>query len=142
MTTSHGYSKAIQPREMSFSFCHWNGKNFKKGQERNKCRCKRILLSVISAITKKYYIRGMKSNRFYPLFLILLLVTSFFSCTQKRIVKSTDNKYVTADVNILLELLVNMKKHSCGSIFVLSFKKLDQKIQIDYSDNGRRISAD
>jgi signal transduction histidine kinase len=37
---------------------------------------------------------------------------------------------------VLQELLVNMKKHSQCSIVVLSFKKTDRQIQIDYSDNG------
>jgi len=43
---------------------------------------------------------------------------------------------------VLQELLVNMKKHSQCSIVVLSFKKLDHKIQIDYSDNGTGTATD
>jgi signal transduction histidine kinase len=43
---------------------------------------------------------------------------------------------------VLQELLVNMKKHSQATLVVLSFKKMDHNIQIDYSDNGRGISAD
>jgi len=43
---------------------------------------------------------------------------------------------------VLQELLVNMKKHSQCSIVVLSFKKIDHKIQIDYSDNGIGTNAD
>lgn len=35
-----------------------------------------------------------------------------------------------------------MKKQSHGTPFVLIFKKMDHKIQIDYSDDGKRISAD
>ena len=42
---------------------------------------------------------------------------------------------------VLQELLVNMKKHSQATLVVLSFKKMDHKIQIDYSDNGRGSSA-
>lgn len=43
---------------------------------------------------------------------------------------------------VLQELLVNMKKHSQCSIVVISFKKIDHKIQIDYSDNGTGIESD
>ena len=37
---------------------------------------------------------------------------------------------------VLQELLVNMKKHSRCSLVVITFKKNENKIQIDYSDNG------
>lgn len=37
---------------------------------------------------------------------------------------------------VLQELLVNMKKHSQCSIVILTFKKNENKLQIDYSDNG------
>ncbi|WP_035667526.1 ATP-binding protein [Flavobacterium sp. 83] len=37
---------------------------------------------------------------------------------------------------VLQELLVNMKKHSQSSLVVISFKKNEGKLQIDYSDNG------
>lgn len=37
---------------------------------------------------------------------------------------------------VLQELLVNMKKHSQCSLVVLTFKKNENKLQIDYSDNG------
>jgi len=37
---------------------------------------------------------------------------------------------------VLQELLVNMKKHSQCSLVVISFKKIENKLQIDYSDNG------
>jgi len=37
---------------------------------------------------------------------------------------------------ILQELLVNMKKHSKCSLVVISFKKNENKLQINYSDNG------
>lgn len=43
---------------------------------------------------------------------------------------------------VLQELLVNMKKHSQCSIVVLSFKKIDRQIQIDYSDNGAGTATD
>ena len=43
---------------------------------------------------------------------------------------------------VLQELLVNMKKHSQATLVVLSFKKMDHNIQIDYSDNGIGINAD
>lgn len=43
---------------------------------------------------------------------------------------------------ILQELLVNMKKHSQCSLVVLSFKKNENKLQIDYSDNGVGVAFD
>ena len=37
---------------------------------------------------------------------------------------------------VMQELLVNMKKHSQCSLVVITFKKNENKLQIDYSDNG------
>ncbi|TDE53631.1 ATP-binding protein [Flavobacterium sp. GT3P67] len=37
---------------------------------------------------------------------------------------------------VIQELLVNMKKHSKCSLVVLTFKKIGNKLQIDYTDNG------
>jgi signal transduction histidine kinase len=37
---------------------------------------------------------------------------------------------------IIQELLVNMKKHSQASLVAVSFKKIEKKLHIDYSDNG------
>jgi signal transduction histidine kinase len=37
---------------------------------------------------------------------------------------------------VLQELLVNMKKHSQCSLAMITFKKNENKLQIDYSDNG------
>ena len=45
------------------------------------------------------------------------------------------NKKITV-YRVLQELLVNMKKHSQCSLVVLTFKKNQKKLQIDYSDNG------
>jgi signal transduction histidine kinase/Flp pilus assembly protein TadD len=46
-----------------------------------------------------------------------------------------NNKKITV-YRVLQELLVNMKKHSQASLVVLTFKKNENKLQIDYSDNG------
>ena len=43
---------------------------------------------------------------------------------------------------VLQELLVNMKKHSQCSLVVLTFKNIDNKLQIDYSDNGVGATID
>jgi len=43
---------------------------------------------------------------------------------------------------VLQELLVNMKKHSHSSIVAISFKKINNTIQILYSDNGTGIASD
>lgn len=45
------------------------------------------------------------------------------------------NKKITV-YRVLQELLVNMKKHSQCSLVVLTFKKNEKKLHIDYSDNG------
>jgi tetratricopeptide (TPR) repeat protein len=37
---------------------------------------------------------------------------------------------------VLQELLVNMKKHSQCSLVMITFKKIENKLQIEYSDNG------
>ena len=46
-----------------------------------------------------------------------------------------DNKKITV-YRVLQELLVNMKKHSQCSLVAITFKKNENKLQIDYSDNG------
>jgi signal transduction histidine kinase len=43
---------------------------------------------------------------------------------------------------VLQELLVNMKKHSHCSLVVITFKKIENKLQIDYSDNGLGAALD
>jgi signal transduction histidine kinase len=43
---------------------------------------------------------------------------------------------------VLQELLVNMKKHSQCSLAVLTFKKTENKLQIDYNDNGLGTAFD
>ena len=43
---------------------------------------------------------------------------------------------------IIQELFVNMKKHSQCSLVVIIFKKIDGKIQIEYTDNGIGPSTD
>jgi signal transduction histidine kinase len=52
-----------------------------------------------------------------------------------------DSKKITV-YRIIQELLVNMKKHSKSSLVVLSFKKTENKIQIDYSDNGVGVAIE
>lgn len=43
---------------------------------------------------------------------------------------------------VLQELLINMKKHSKCSLAAIIFKKNENKLQIDYSDNGVGASLD
>ncbi len=43
---------------------------------------------------------------------------------------------------VIQELLVNMKKHSQCSLAVITFKKRENKLQIDYSDNGLGAALD
>lgn len=45
------------------------------------------------------------------------------------------NKKITV-YRILQELLVNMKKHSQCSLVVITFKKVEKNIMIEYADNG------
>ncbi|WP_152556910.1 ATP-binding protein [Flavobacterium sp. 83] len=46
-----------------------------------------------------------------------------------------NNKKITV-YRVMQELLVNMKKHSQCSLVILTFKKNENKLQIDYTDNG------
>ncbi|MFV8328321.1 tetratricopeptide repeat-containing sensor histidine kinase [Flavobacterium sp. ZS1P14] len=46
-----------------------------------------------------------------------------------------DNKKITI-YRVLQELLVNMKKHSQCSLAVITFEKNENKLQIDYTDDG------
>ena len=43
---------------------------------------------------------------------------------------------------VINELLVNMKKHSQSSLVVISFKKVKNNLQLDYTDNGIGLSSD
>ena len=43
---------------------------------------------------------------------------------------------------VLQELLVNMKKHAKCSLVVVTFKNNENKLQIDYSDNGLGAASD
>ena len=43
---------------------------------------------------------------------------------------------------VLQELLVNMKKHSQCTLVVITFKIIENKLQIDYSDNGLGAAFD
>ena len=43
---------------------------------------------------------------------------------------------------VIQELLVNMKKHSKSTLVVLTFKKIEDKLQLDYSDNGVGLEVD
>lgn len=49
---------------------------------------------------------------------------------------NVDNNTKITMYRVLQELLVNMKKHSHCSLAVIIFKKNENKLQIDYSDNG------
>ena len=51
------------------------------------------------------------------------------------------NKKITI-YRTLQELLVNMKKHSQCSLVVITFKNIDKKIQIEYTDNGIGVSQE
>lgn len=42
---------------------------------------------------------------------------------------------------IILELLVNMKKHSQSSLVVFSFRKTDNRLHVEYSDNGVGLTS-
>ena len=43
---------------------------------------------------------------------------------------------------VIQELLVNMKKHSQCSLVVITFNKNQNKLQIEYSDNGIGVVMD
>ncbi len=50
--------------------------------------------------------------------------------------KAIDSNKKIIIYRVIQELLVNMKKHSQCSLVVLTFKKIGDKLQIDYTDNG------
>lgn len=50
--------------------------------------------------------------------------------------KIEENKKITV-YRVLQELLVNMKKHSYATLVSISFKRADQNIIINYTDNGK-----
>ena len=47
-----------------------------------------------------------------------------------------DNNKKIIVYRVLQELLINMKKHSKCGLVVITFKKYENKLQIDYTDNG------
>jgi signal transduction histidine kinase len=51
------------------------------------------------------------------------------------------NKKITL-YRVIQELLVNMKKHSQCNLAVLTFKKNENTVQVDYSDNGIGVDFD
>jgi two-component sensor histidine kinase len=52
-----------------------------------------------------------------------------------------NNKKITV-YRVLQELLVNMKKHSQCTLVIVTFEKKENKLHIDYSDNGVGASFD
>ena len=76
------------------------------------------------------------------------LINSFNSETVNVIIKNSpqldwnkvSNSAKNAIYRVLQELLVNMKKHSCANIVLLSFSGSSKGIQIKYSDNGKGIA--
>ncbi|MFV8328324.1 tetratricopeptide repeat-containing sensor histidine kinase [Flavobacterium sp. ZS1P14] len=52
-----------------------------------------------------------------------------------------NNKKITV-YRVLQELLVNMKKHSQCTLVIVTFKKNENKLHIDYTDNGIGASFD
>lgn len=56
--------------------------------------------------------------------------------------ESLDSNKKIIIFRVIQELLVNMKKHSQCSLAVITFKKNENKLQIDYSDNGIGAALD
>lgn len=93
--------------------------------------------SIIDTGTK--YVEGLKE-----------MMSDFNTCTITILVNGMDSiDWKTLESNkkiiiyrIIQELLVNMKKHSQCSLAVIAFKKNENKLQIDYSDNGIGVALD
>lgn len=79
------------------------------------------------------YVEGLKE-----------MMSGFNTCTVTILVNGMDSILWTSfDHNkkiiiyrVIQELLVNMRKHSQCSLVAITFKKNEDKLQIDYSDNG------
>jgi signal transduction histidine kinase len=92
-----------------------------------------------SVDTGSKYIEGLKE-----------MISGFNTCTITILVNGIDSiDWLTLEHNkkiivyrVIQELLVNMKKHSQCSLAVISFKKNETKLQIDYSDNGIGVAFD
>jgi signal transduction histidine kinase len=69
---------------------------------------------------------------------IHILITNIDSIPWKAL---ETNKEIIV-YRVIQELLVNMKKHSQCSLAVLTFKKTENILQIDYSDNGLGAAID
>ena len=69
---------------------------------------------------------------------VTILINSMDSVNWKAL--ETNKKIIV--YRVLQELLVNMKKHSQCSLVVITFKKNENKLQIDYSDNGLGAAFD
>ncbi|MBC7848063.1 MAG: ATP-binding protein [Flavobacterium sp.] len=86
-----------------------------------------------SVDTGSKYVEGLKE-----------MISGFNTSTITILVNGMDSiDWLTLEHNkkiivyrVIQELLVNMKKHSQCSLAVISFKKNENKLQIDYSDNG------
>jgi signal transduction histidine kinase len=81
---------------------------------------------------------------------ILALVSSFDNDDTRIIIVGNDYDFWKNLVptfreelfQIIRELLVNMKKHSCATQVVLKFSKENDTYQVFYSDNGIGLSED
>lgn len=79
------------------------------------------------------YVEGLKE-----------MMSGFNTCTVTILVNGMDSiLWASFDHNkkiiiyrVIQELLVNMRKHSQCSLVAITFKKNEDKLQIDYSDNG------
>jgi signal transduction histidine kinase len=58
------------------------------------------------------------------------------------VLNALDNPKKIMLYRVINELLVNMKKHSQSSLVVISFKKVKNNLQLDYTDNGIGVSSD
>lgn len=99
--------------------------------------------TISGSITKKYYFRGMKNTRFYPLFLSLIFLICVVSCTQNKSDASRGKFLVISEINQGLEqaksdtLSTTQKLEYINQAYVLAKKaSIDSLILKTYNEKA------
>lgn len=121
---------------------------FAETQDLSSSKNKEILIPNLNTIyyqTRNISRENSNINTGTPFVSHLKEMLSGFNTQEVNVITSDIDTISWSDINnskkitiyrVLQELLVNMKKHSKCSLVVISFKKNENKLQINYSDNG------
>ena len=132
----------------------YNAMSFAETQDLSTSQNKEILLNSLDTIysrtrniskensgidTGLQFVVGLKEMMSsYNTNAVNVLINSMDSVNWKAL--ETNKKIII--YRIIQELLVNMKKHSQCSLVAITFKKTENKLQIEYSDNGLGATLD